>query len=123
MTAGLVDATDVEGLKTLDVILLGINFAMAPGAAAALHEAVRSGVGLLNEWWTGRRGPTLAVRLPRRNETHRRLVPYTERGAPLLQAESNYELACVVSGFMEVVFDLVNPDRPSSDAGGTPEAG
>lgn len=38
-------------------------------------------------------------------------------------AESDYELACVVSGFMEVVFDLVNPEQPTSDAGGTAEAG
>jgi hypothetical protein len=30
-------------------------------------------------------------------------------------ADSDYELACVVSGFMEVVFDLVN--REPSDAG------
>ena len=47
--AGLVDVTDVEGLRTLDVILLGNNWAMAPAVARALHEAVRSGVGLLND--------------------------------------------------------------------------
>jgi hypothetical protein len=38
-------------------------------------------------------------------------------------AESDYELACVVSGFMEIVFDLVNPDPSSTDSGGTAEAG
>lgn len=57
LTGGLIDATDVEGLKTLDVILLGTVFAIEPAVAAAFAEAVRSGVGLLNEWWTGGLGP------------------------------------------------------------------
>jgi hypothetical protein len=38
-------------------------------------------------------------------------------------ADSNYELACVVAGFMEVVFDLVNPDPSPSDTGQPGEAG
>jgi len=53
LTGGLIDATDVAGLKTLDVILFGINIVLPDGVAAALVEAVSSGVGLLNEWWSG----------------------------------------------------------------------
>jgi RNA polymerase sigma factor (sigma-70 family) len=50
---GLVDSTDVMGLSTLDVILLGFNWAMSPGTTAAIATAVRGGTGLLNEFWTG----------------------------------------------------------------------
>jgi RNA polymerase sigma factor (sigma-70 family) len=53
LTAGLIDATDVESLKTLDVILFGQNFALRDDVARAFHEAVSAGVGLLNEHWTG----------------------------------------------------------------------
>lgn len=53
LTAGLIDATDVESLKTLDVILFGQSFALRDDVARAFHEAVRAGVGLLNEHWTG----------------------------------------------------------------------
>jgi RNA polymerase sigma-70 factor (ECF subfamily) len=50
---GLIDATDVQGLQTLDVILLGNNWVMTPAIARAFHAAVRSGVGLLNDCcWT-----------------------------------------------------------------------
>lgn len=35
------------------MILLGLNFALAAGVAEAMADAVRGGVGLLNEWWTG----------------------------------------------------------------------
>ena len=52
------------------------------------------------------------------------LRPGVARAPPRpLNGVTLYELACVVSGFMEVVFDLVNPEPPSSDAGGTAEAG
>jgi RNA polymerase sigma factor (sigma-70 family) len=53
LTGGLIDGTDVASLRTLDVILLGSVFAIDPAVAAAFAAAVRSGVGLLNEWWTG----------------------------------------------------------------------
>ena len=54
LTAGLIDATDVEELATLDVLLFGQSFALRDDVARAFHEAVRSGgVGLLNEHWSG----------------------------------------------------------------------
>jgi hypothetical protein len=37
-------------------------------------------------------------------------------------ADSDYELACVISGFLEAVFDLVN-HKPSGDTASPPEAG
>ncbi|MCX5661365.1 MAG: hypothetical protein NTW19_16920, partial [Planctomycetota bacterium] len=37
-------------------------------------------------------------------------------------ADSDYELACVISGFLEAVFDLVNGKPPPSDAGPPTEA-
>lgn len=51
LTAGLIDAADAEGLATLDVILLGVNFALDESVAAAVGRAVRGGVGLLNDFW------------------------------------------------------------------------
>jgi hypothetical protein len=51
LTGGLIDATDVDGLKTLDVLWLGTNFAAPVGALKAFVQAVSSGVGLLNEHW------------------------------------------------------------------------
>lgn len=51
ITAGLIDASDLESLKTLDVLWLGTNFAAPLAALAAFTSAVRSGVGLLNEHW------------------------------------------------------------------------
>jgi hypothetical protein len=53
LVGGLVDASDADSLQTLDVIIIGINFAMAPQVARAFASAVRSGVGLLNDFWTG----------------------------------------------------------------------
>jgi RNA polymerase sigma factor (sigma-70 family) len=54
LIGGLIDASDEAALRTLDVIVLGVNWFMEPPVAAALHGAVsRGGVGLLNEWWTG----------------------------------------------------------------------
>ena len=53
LTAGLVDATDRDALATLDVILLGLNYAVTPAQGRALADAVRGGVGLLNEYWLG----------------------------------------------------------------------
>ncbi len=52
LLGGLISVTDVEALRTLDVILLGFNWLMLPGAANAILQAVRSGVGLLNEHFT-----------------------------------------------------------------------
>src|SRR5207244_3653526 len=43
LLGGLIDAADAEELGTLDVIILGINFAMAPAVARAFAEAVRGG--------------------------------------------------------------------------------
>jgi RNA polymerase sigma factor (sigma-70 family) len=53
LVGGLIDVCDIEALETLDVILLGWNRSLSARAAAAIHRAVRSGVGLLNEYWTG----------------------------------------------------------------------
>jgi len=36
-------------------------------------------------------------------------------------AHSDYELAGVIAGFMEVVFDLVNPEPSSDETAGPPE--
>ncbi|QQE11602.1 sigma-70 family RNA polymerase sigma factor [Planctomycetota bacterium] len=47
--AGYMNATDVDALKTLDVITLGHNCATTPSVINAVDEAVKSGVGLLNE--------------------------------------------------------------------------
>ena len=52
LTGGLIDCTDAEGLKTLDVIFFGINFALSSETAKAFSQAVHSGVGLYNEFWT-----------------------------------------------------------------------
>jgi hypothetical protein len=38
-------------------------------------------------------------------------------------ADSDYELACVISGFMEAVFDLINREPSSSEIGRPPAAG
>ncbi|QDU33513.1 ECF RNA polymerase sigma factor SigW [Poriferisphaera corsica] len=51
--AGYMDATDTEALKTLDVITLGYNSVLATSVIDAIHEAVKSGVGLLNEGHAG----------------------------------------------------------------------
>ncbi len=53
LLGGMVSAMDLDGLKTLDVIHVGLNFALAPGAAQAIVQAVRGGVGFLSEGWTG----------------------------------------------------------------------
>jgi RNA polymerase sigma factor (sigma-70 family) len=53
LNGGLIDATDAAALETLDVILIGMNFAMDAPIARAFNRAVRGGVGLLNEYWTG----------------------------------------------------------------------
>jgi RNA polymerase sigma factor (sigma-70 family) len=52
LTGGLVDASCAEELQTLDVIVLGRNFVMDDAVARAIKAAVRSGTGLLNEYWT-----------------------------------------------------------------------
>jgi hypothetical protein len=49
---GLIEADDVAGLQTLDVLLLGINWSMSRSVARAINQAVRGGMGLLNEYWT-----------------------------------------------------------------------
>jgi RNA polymerase sigma-70 factor (ECF subfamily) len=51
LTGGLIDATDTAALRTLDVLIFGINFRLSPAIASAFAEAVRGGVGLLNERW------------------------------------------------------------------------
>lgn len=53
LTGGLIDATDADALRTLDVIIIGLNLAMTAPIVSAINAAVRAGVGLLNEWWTG----------------------------------------------------------------------
>ncbi|HEV2296467.1 MAG TPA: sigma-70 family RNA polymerase sigma factor [Tepidisphaeraceae bacterium] len=50
---GLIDATDEAALRTLDLIMIGVNAFISSSATRALSAAVRSGVGLLNEFWTG----------------------------------------------------------------------
>jgi len=52
LTAGLIDGTDLDALRTLDVILLGVNYAMDAKVAAAFNAVVHEGVGLLNDFWT-----------------------------------------------------------------------
>jgi len=53
LTGGLICSQDAQGLKSLDVILMGLNHAYDRATIAALHEAVSWGVGLLKEWWLG----------------------------------------------------------------------
>ncbi len=50
---GMLDVTNTEDLKSLDLIHLGDTFAILPAALDAICEAVRSGVGLYNEAWLG----------------------------------------------------------------------
>jgi hypothetical protein len=50
---GLIEADDVAALQTLDVLLLGVNYSMTVPIFAAINRAVRGGMGLLNEYWTG----------------------------------------------------------------------
>jgi RNA polymerase sigma factor (sigma-70 family) len=52
VVGGLIEADDPNALATLDVLLLGNNYAMSPSIARAISRAVRGGVGLLNEYWT-----------------------------------------------------------------------
>jgi RNA polymerase sigma factor (sigma-70 family) len=59
---GLIEADDVIGLQSLDVLLLGMSFAMSSSIARAISLAVRSGMGLLNEYWVGTPGDDPAVR-------------------------------------------------------------
>ena len=54
LTAGLIDVTDAEGLRTLDVIYLGWNFSLPQGAAEAIASVVANGVGLYNEHLTAK---------------------------------------------------------------------
>jgi RNA polymerase sigma factor (sigma-70 family) len=51
LTAGLIDATDEEGLRSLDVIVFGGNFHIEPRILDTLSRAIRSGVGFYKEWW------------------------------------------------------------------------
>jgi RNA polymerase sigma factor (sigma-70 family) len=54
LLGGLVSADDSSALRTLDVILLGnYTHRMPTIISAALVDAVRGGVGLLNELWSG----------------------------------------------------------------------
>ena len=53
LTAGLIDGDDLYGLRTLDVIYLGLNFHAGPAVIRAVRLAVEEGVGLHNEAWTG----------------------------------------------------------------------
>jgi RNA polymerase sigma-70 factor (ECF subfamily) len=53
LVGGLIDSTDADAMSTLDVIMLGVNFAMEDSEAAAILGAVRGGVGLLKEFWIG----------------------------------------------------------------------
>lgn len=53
LLGGLIEATDVPSLKTLDVILFPNNLAVSDAVAASLVEAVESGIGLLKEYWCG----------------------------------------------------------------------
>ncbi len=57
LTAGVMDASDHDALQTLDVIWLGWQFVMLPRVARAIHDAVRSGVGLFSQ---GEKGPISA---------------------------------------------------------------
>jgi hypothetical protein len=50
---GLIEANDATALQTLDVLLLGVNFFISPPIARAISQAVRGGMGLLNEYWAG----------------------------------------------------------------------
>lgn len=53
LLGGLIDVTDVESLKTLDVIIFSNNFSISSVVLRAMVEAVESGVGLLKEFWCG----------------------------------------------------------------------
>lgn len=49
LTAGLIDATDTDGLRTLDVIWIGWQAHLHPPVTAAIRVAVSEGVGLYNQ--------------------------------------------------------------------------
>jgi RNA polymerase sigma factor (sigma-70 family) len=53
LTSGLIDATDMEGLRTLDVIYLGYCIILPRRVLAAIIAAVRAGVGLCCEHVSG----------------------------------------------------------------------
>ena len=53
LIGGLIEADDEGALETLDVLIVGINWAMTGPIARAIARAVRGGMGLLNEYWTG----------------------------------------------------------------------
>jgi hypothetical protein len=59
VTGGVIDATDVEGLKTLDVIVLGHCYAVTSRILDAVIEAVESGVGLYHSGFAGMYFPGL----------------------------------------------------------------
>src|SRR5262249_16869051 len=54
LVGGLIEATDLPALRSLDVILLGILYRTSGAMMRAIRDAVaEGGVGLLNEFWTG----------------------------------------------------------------------
>ncbi|MEM8872850.1 MAG: sigma-70 family RNA polymerase sigma factor [Planctomycetota bacterium] len=53
LNAGLIDATDAEALRTLDVISLGFDLMTSAAVLRAVCDAVQSGVGLHNEGYIG----------------------------------------------------------------------
>lgn len=51
LLGGLIRGDDREALATLDVIILGMMLDISPTIIDAISDAVRGGVGLLNEYW------------------------------------------------------------------------
>lgn len=59
LMAGMIDASDAQALRLLDVIYIGDNLAMPPRVLDAIAEAVSSGVGLYNKGWFAASAPGL----------------------------------------------------------------
>lgn len=53
MLDGMIDASNIDELRTLDAIFMGDTFAMLPRVMEALIQAICDGVGLYSEAWTG----------------------------------------------------------------------
>lgn len=76
IVGGLIDSTDAGAMRTLDVILLGINFSMTELEAHAIVRTIRSGVGLLKEFWLGAYHPKELPDSPALRELSLALPPW-----------------------------------------------
>jgi RNA polymerase sigma-70 factor (ECF subfamily) len=76
VVGGLIESTDSDAMRTLDVILLGVNFAITEIEAQAIVRAIRSGVGLLKELWVGAYHPTDLPDSPKMRELSLAMPPW-----------------------------------------------